>query len=124
MALYYSKGRISDMSAVQSGTSKNGYQWQRMTIILEITGFQGAVYRQVFQVSGDSVQDVLHYKIGDKVDIAWSMYAREWKGKWFNNVELVKIKDMEDGKPVPASQPKAVDQEPVLDGTPVDDLPF
>lgn len=112
------------MSAVQSGTGKNGYQWQRMTITLEITGFQGAVYRQVFQVSGDSVQDVLHYKVGDKVDIAWSMYAREWKGKWFNNVELVKIKDMEDGKPVPASQPKAVDQEPVLDGTPVDDLPF
>lgn len=92
MAIYQSRGRISDMSEVQSGTSKNGYEWQRMTITLEIPGFQGSVFKQVFQVSGNDVNDVLMFNIGDKVEVSWSMYAREWNGKWYNNVELVKIK--------------------------------
>ena len=106
MALFYQKGTISDMSEVQSGTSKNGYEWQRMTLTLEIPGFQGSVTKQVFQVSGDDVNDVLLYNIGDKVEVSWSMYAREWNGKWYNNVDLVKIKSQEETKqdaPVPAA---------------------
>lgn len=94
------------MSEVQSGTSKNGYQWQRMTIVLEIPGFQGSVIKQCFQVSGDDVNDVLLFSIGDKVEVSWSMYAREWNGKWYNNVDLVKIKSQEESKqdaPAPAA---------------------
>ena len=91
MALYTSKGTISDMSEVQSGTSQSGRVWQNMTLILEIPGFQGTITKQVFRVFGDSVEDVLKFKIGDKVEVSWSMYAKEWNGKMFNNVDLVKI---------------------------------
>lgn len=92
MALYQSKGTISEMSEVQSGTSQNGYQWQRMTIILDIPGFQGSIIKQAFQVTGDDVNEVLLYNIGDRVEVSWSLYARNWNGKWYNNVDLVKIK--------------------------------
>lgn len=101
MAIYQSRGRISDMSEVQSGTSKNGYEWQRMTIILEIPGFQGSIIKQAFQVTGDDVNDVLLYKIGDRVEVSWSLYARNWNGKWYNNVDLVKIKSQEETKQDP-----------------------
>ena len=135
MALYQSRGRISDMSEVQSGTSKNGYQWQRMTLTLEIPGFQGSVIKQVFQVTGDDVNDVLLFSIGDKVEVSWSMYAREWNGKWYNNVDLVKIKSQEESKqdaPAPAApvqaapQPKLFDkpQESLDPAENPDDLPF
>ena len=106
MALYQSKGTISEMSEVQSGTSQNGFQWQRMTIILDIPGFQGSIIKQAFQVTGDDVNDVLLYNIGDKVEVSWSLYARNWNGKWYNNVDLVKIKSQEETKqdaPVPAA---------------------
>lgn len=128
MALYISKGTISDMSEVQSGTSRNGNPWQRMTITLEIPGFQGSVTKQVFQVFGDDVEDVLLYSIGDKVEISWSMYAREWNGKWYNNVDLVKIKYQEDAQPAPqhAAPAQAAPQKPEsLDPADnPDDLPF
>lgn len=135
MALYTSKGRISDMSEVVSGVSQNGNQWQRMTIVLEIPGFQGSVFKQAFQVNGDSVNDVLLYSIGEKVEISWSMYAREWNGKWYNNVDLVKIK-YQDGEqpkpqqaaPAPAPQPKQgkmdFSQEQLDPAQNPDDLPF
>ena len=123
------------MSEVQSGTSRNGYEWQRMTIVLEIPGFQGAVTKQAFQVSGDSVKDVLLHNIGDLVEVSWIMYAREWNGKWYNNVDLVKIKYQEgeqpkpqQAAPPPAPQPQQgkmdFSQENLDPGKNPDDLPF
>ena len=96
------------MSEVKSGVSQSGNPWQRMTIILEIPGFQGSVTKQVFQVFGDEVNNVLLFSIGDKVEVSWSMYAREWNGKMYNNVDLVKIKYQEENplQTAPAPQPK------------------
>lgn len=133
MAIYQSRGRISDMSEVQSGTSKNGYEWQRMTIILDIPGFQGSIIKQAFQVTGDDVNDVLLYNIGDRVEISWSMYAREWNGRWYNNVDLVKIKSLDEQKqeerpaPAPAHKQPAIFDQPQESLDPADnpdDLPF
>lgn len=91
MALYESYGKISEMTEVQEGVSKNGYHWRNMTLVIEMDGFQGAVVRQAYQVSGESVDQVLGFKTGDKVTVKWSMYAREWEGKWYNSVNLVSI---------------------------------
>lgn len=132
MALYQSKGTISDMSEVQSGTSQSGYQWQRMTLLLEIPGYQGQVSKQCFQVSGDAVNDVLLFSIGDKVEVSFSVYAREWNGKWYNNVDLVKIKAQDGAKPqpapaqpaAPAPQPQVFTQAQLDPAANPDDLPF
>ena len=128
MALYHSKGRISDMSEVQSGTSKNGYQWQRMTLVLDIPGYQGAVIKQAFSVTGDDVKDVLLLSIGDEVEVSFAIYARNWNGKWYNNVDLVKINSLEE-KPAPAPAPKQQEifdqpQESLDPAEHPDDLPF
>ena len=125
MALFYQKGTISDFSEVQSGTTQSGKEWQRMTLILDTPGFQGAVYKMVFQVSGDRVKDVLLFNRGDKVEVAFSIYAREWNGKWYNNVDLVKISHQEQGN---ATAPQAQQEQPAPPANPEDDpandLPF
>ena len=95
MALFYTKGTISHMSEVTTGTSKNGREWARMSIMLDIQGFEGSITKIIFQVGTDRVDNVLEYKVGDKVEIGWSIYAREWNGKWYNNVDLVNIKSQE-----------------------------
>lgn len=125
MALFYQKGTISDFSEVQSGTTQSGKEWQRMILILDTPGFQGAVYKMVFQVSGDRVKDVLLFNRGDKVEIGFSMYAREWNGKWYNNVDLVKISKQEQGSAA-AHQEQAEQPLPPVDpqDDPEKDLPF
>lgn len=132
MALFYQKGTISDFSEVQSGTTQSGKEWQRMTLILDTSGFQGAIYKMVFQVSGDHVKDVLLFNRGDKVEIGFSMYAREWNGKWYNNVDLVKIsyqeqpqyQDADPGKIVGGEQIPAPQEAAPAEEDPSNDLPF
>lgn len=137
MALYHSRGRIASMSDVKSGVSESGYQWQNMELVLEIPGYQGTTTKQVFRVSGETVDDVLGFNVGSRVEVTWSMYAREWKDRMFNNVDLVKIVTLE-GKPAPApapaapapkaarkaAAPQAVAQEDLDPENHSDDLPF
>ena len=122
MALFYQKGTISDYSEVQSGVSQSGKEWQRMTLILDTPGFQGAVYKMVFQVSGEHVKDVLLFNRGDKVEVGFSMYAREWNGKWYNNVDLVKIAHQEQTNAAAQEEQPAPPADP--DDNPNDDMPF
>lgn len=128
MALFYQKGTISDMSEVQSGTTQSGREWQRMSLILEIPGFQGSIYKMVFQVSGEHVKEVSLYNRGDKVQVGFSIYAREWNGKWYNNVDLVNITDESGAKPAPAAPQQAQTQinkpESLNPADHQEDLPF
>ena len=105
MALYQTKGTICDLSEVRSGVSKAGNPWQSMNVTVQIMGRGGSFTKQIFQAFGDSVEDVQRFKVGDKVEISWSMYAREYNGRWYNNVDLVKIEYQEGKQPEPAQAP-------------------
>lgn len=124
MALFYTKGTLSQIGEVMSGTSTNGNPWSRMTILLDVPGYQGTITKMSFNVSGDRISDVMEHKVGDKVEIGWSIYAREWNGKWYNSVDLINIKaqDAPAHTAAPAAAPMNFAQEEMQ---PVDgDLPF
>ena len=125
MALYYSKGTISHMSEITSGTSTSGRDWARMTIMIDIPGYQGSISKLAFQVGTDRINDVQEFKVGDKVEIGWSIYAREYNGRWYNNVDLVNIKSQGVQADVPAPAPRSLNNIPAEELEPhEEDLPF
>lgn len=127
MALYYSKGTISHMSEIKRGTSTSGRDWARMTIMIDIPGYQGSISKLSFQVGTDRISDVQEFKVGDKVEIGWSIYAREYNGRWYNNVDLVNIKSqgVQAAAPAPSPAPKSLNNIPAAELEPQeDDLPF
>lgn len=127
MALYYSKGTISHMSEIKSGTSTSGRDWARMTIMIDIPGYQGSISKLSLQVGTDRISDVQEFKVGDKVEIGWSIYAREYNGRWYNNVDLVNIKSqgVQAAAPAPSPAPKSLSDIPAAELEPQDeDLPF
>lgn len=128
MALYHSKGRISEMSEITSGIGRNGNKWARMALVIEIPGFYGTFYKQVFQVGTEQIDAVQAFDIGDWVEVSFSIYAMEWNGRWYNNVDLVKITSQEEQQeeeddPAPKA-PARQKPEPVEQEKKDDDLPF
>lgn len=112
--IYNTKGNIFYMSEIESGTSKNGYEWSRMYIVIDIPGPQGSTTKQMLQVSRDRIDDVQNFAAGDLVEIGFVVYAREWNDKWFNNVELVSIKDA-GSQPAPKAKTAKKVEAPVAD---------
>ena len=128
MALNYSKGTISYMSEVRSGKSKNGYDWAKQSILLDIPGYHGSIIKLSLQASNEMVEELNNYKVGDKVEIGWSIYAREWEGRWYNNVDLVNIKSQDQQMEQRPARPAPAPQEPLISSESLepqkDDLPF
>ena len=89
------KGTIAFLSEVQSGMSKSGNPWYRQTIVVDVAGYNGSFRKVALQASGNLVQDLEGAMIGDKVDISYQVTAREWNGKWYNNVDLYKVEFLE-----------------------------
>ena len=119
------------MSEITSGTSTSGRDWARMTIMIDILGYKGSISKLSFQVGTDRISDVQEFKVGDKVEIGWSIYAREYNGRWYNNVDLVNIKsqgvqaEVPAPTPAPTSAPRSLNNIPAEELEPhEEDLPF
>ena len=111
MALNYVKGIISHMGDVQQGTSQGGYDWARQVIVIDVASFNGTFSKIALTAQNQRVDDLMNYQIGDRVEVGYSVTAREWDGKWFNNVDLISIKFLDEvapTAPAPVAQPAPV----------------
>ena len=95
MAIVKERGTITFMSDVQSGMSQNGNPWYRQTIVVDVAGYNGSFRKVALQASGNVVGDLEGANVGDKVEISYQVTAREWNGKWYNNVDLYKVEFLE-----------------------------
>lgn len=95
MAIIKERGTIAVLGEVLSGTSQQGNPWYRQTIVVDVAGFNGSYRKVALQASGNVVGDLDGAAIGDKVEISYQVTAREWNGKWYNNVDLFKVEFLE-----------------------------
>lgn len=95
MAIIKERGTIAVLGEVQSGTSQQGNPWYRQTIVVDVAGYNGSYRKVALQASGNVVGDLDGAAIGDKVEISYQVTAREWNGKWYNNVDLYKVEFLE-----------------------------
>lgn len=130
MAIYTTRGTLSWKGEFKFGTSQNGNRWQNQDFVIDVPGHNGSITKQVIRASFDTVDELMKYKVGDKVEVSWTMYAREYNGRWFNNVELYGITAQEAARverPAPAPRQRDMfdnSQESLDPASHPDDLPF
>lgn len=111
MALNRVKGIVSHMGEIQQGTSQSGYDWARQIIVLDVASFNGTFSKIALTAQNQRVDDLQGFQIGDRVEVGYSVTAREWEGKWFNNVDLISINFLDEvaqAAPTPTPEPRQV----------------
>lgn len=93
MATIKETGILSWASEVQSGVSQTGNGWARQTLVIDVEGYNGSYRKVAVQAGTQQIQSMRDFNIaiGDKVEITYQVTAREYQGKWYNNVDLFKI---------------------------------
>lgn len=123
MATIKETGRLAYKGEVENGMAKSGNAWYRQTIVVDVEGYKGSYRKVALQASGNMVGEIEKMQIGERIEVTYQVTAREWSGKWYNNVDLYNISSLEVEQPAaPQSQPLIQPNTPMTQQ--VGDLPF
>ena len=122
MALNYVKGIISQFGQVESGTTQNGNSWSRQVVVLDVAGFGNTFSKIALTAQNQRVEELQTYQMGDRIEVGYTVTAREWNGKWYNNVDIVNIKFLDEAAPA-APAPQAAPAAPAPQVAPVAPAP-
>ena len=123
-------GKIIAVMEARGGVSaRTGNSWKTQEYVLEVPGQYPK--RCVFNVFGEDRINQFNIQNGDELTIQFDIDAREYNGRWYNDVRAYNV--IRGQQPVPGAQPVAAPseatspfppaQEPASEGA-SDDLPF
>lgn len=119
MATIKERGIIAHKSEVVTGTSQSGNTWYRQTIVVEVAGFNGSYRKIALQAQGDNVIELQRIAIGESVEVTYQVTAREWNGKWYNNVDLFRIDSLDEQQEEEQQQVMLQMQQPMVQTQPM-----
>ena len=120
MAALEIEGRISQKFPKQNGQSARG-AWIKQDFILEYQ--DGSFPAQVCFTSfgTDKVAELDRFQVGDEVKVSFNLRAREYNGRWYNDVRVWRLSPA--GQAVSQPQPYSAPQAPQAPAPSIDDMP-
>ncbi len=125
-------GKVIAVMEPRSGVSaRTGNAWMTQEYVIEVPGQYPK--RCLFNIFGEDRIKQFNIQMGEEVTISFDIDAREYNGRWFNDIRAYNVTR---GTVAPAAAPEqaaatqgAVDNpfppaEPTSEGTSDDDLPF
>jgi hypothetical protein len=85
------KGQVVAILPLESGITKAGKDWQKLTIVIE---FNEGNYQKKLALSAtksELIQTLQNLKQGDSITASINLESREFNGKWFNSVNVWKV---------------------------------
>jgi len=85
------KGQVVAILPLESGVTKAGKDWQKLTIIIE---FSEGNYQKKLALSAtkeELIKTLKNLKQGDSITASINLESREFNGKWFNSVNVWKV---------------------------------
>lgn len=113
------KGRISHLGDVETKTTRNGNTWEKQLVVILISGQRNTYHEIAFMAQGNTVHSLEAFREGDEVEVSGYISAREYNGRYYNDVDLSSI--------VPVGNLPKRDKEPTAEKPKTkkdEDLPF
>ena len=90
--------KITKVLDTQSGTSKAGKEWSKLTFVGETEEEYNNLY--AFELFGkEKVENFGKFnKVGDLVNVEFNVSTREWEGKYFTGLQAWRIDKAQDNQ--------------------------
>ncbi|MBR2202860.1 MAG: DUF3127 domain-containing protein [Prevotella sp.] len=109
------QGKIIAALPERSGTSQRG-EWKVQEFVLETVDSQYP-RKMVFDVFGADRLQRFNVQVGQTVNVAFDIDAREYNGRWYNSIRAYDVRQVDlSAAPAPAAAPTAAPvSAPVVD---------
>ena len=84
------EGTLRQKLGVQSGTSARG-QWAKQEFILEFPDGNFTAQACFTAWGQDKVAELDKYQVGDKIKVSFNLKAREYNGRWYNDLQIWRL---------------------------------
>lgn len=89
--MYKKAGRLISKK-VETGTSKTGKQWNKMTFVIDCTTDPKYPNKVAFDSFKGQVIEFIHDTTdGTTISVDFDVQSREWQGKWFSNINAIGV---------------------------------
>ncbi len=114
------QGKIIAVLPERGGTSARGTEWKAQEYVLET--HEQRPKKMAFEVFGSDRIARFNIEVGQEVNVAFDIEAREWNGRWFNSIRAFDVRLVVAGDPTamgaaPAAIPQAATSAPVMNST-------
>lgn len=106
------KGKIIVASQRKDGTSqRTGNAYAMQEFVIESPAFEDKTRKMAFKVFGEDRLANMRLAVGDEGTLSFDIDAREYNGRWYNDITAWRFIRTSDATPTTSKQPK-------------DDIPF
>ena len=79
-------GKLTTKLDRETGTSKSGKSWEKMSILIEQAG---ATFNKEVVVSffGDKIKSLRDIEEGSEVNVSINLSSREYNGRYYHNID-------------------------------------
>ena len=128
-------GKIIAISPAREGTSAKG-EWKSQDYVVEYSENGKYPRKMMFSVLGAEKIDRFNIQVGQCVDVLFEVDARQWNGRWFNDIKAYDVRPViatqqtaeAQAQTMQQPQPQAAAPQPqqqdVFGGTQKDEVPF
>ncbi len=124
-------GKIIAVLEARGGVSKTtGNSWKSQEYVIET--HEQYPRRMCFNVFGEDKITQMNIQVGDELNVFFDINAREYQGRWYNDIRAWKVERVVPGAPTEQPMPQAMPAQQTASAQPVDfssnsaadDLPF
>jgi hypothetical protein len=116
------EGTLRQKLGVQSGTSARG-QWAKQEFILEFPDGNFTAQACFTAWGQDKVAELDKYQVGDKIKVSFNLKAREYNGRWYNDLQIWRLAPAGAAAPAPSSPAQTSPSFPAQTGNPAPAAP-
>jgi len=122
------QGKVIAVLEPRSGVSAKG-PWMSQEYVIET--HEQYPHKMVFNIFGEDKIKQFNIQSGEEISVSFDINAREWNGRWYNDIRAWKVDRVQPNAQAAAQPPTGGSQAPfpapeetVADSGSADDLPF